>query len=455
MSTDKYGNTTVQVGSNYVAIPQSAISDMLSKISSGQLTPQQAASQLGSTYAGSLNTSQFTSGILSSLIPSGTVTVGGKTGYYTPQANFIPTTTQVNQSVTTGAGTTTSLPAENITYQGKTYNLANPSEMTAYKSAIGIGGNNATTGTTASPTGSNVTQYAGVKYDLNDPTQLQAYKVATGVAQAPTGASPQGPGTTTTDPSTGLITNADGTYSWGNTNNTQIDQLGNSLTTLINNQKLNGNVLAPGLQITPALVSQFLGYAHSVVDPQTQQAIKNEQDNINQDLTNQAAQYGYSAAGIIRDYGTSLYSEQNTAGGSAGAGGGQRTLNEQLLTDTANQQLGSLASSTAANIGSSARSAAQLLGVDNSGGMIMPNLNTFSVSPNGGARGTSMTGSGLGFNYNPSTYQVGSLESQGNTNLANQQANYLTQYTTLAGQQSAAQPQDLVKQLTGLPANLT
>ena len=264
----------------------------------------------------------------------------------------------------------------------------------------------------------------------------------------------QGGGTTS---GTGLI-DTNGNYTWVNTGNSAVDTLGNSMIGLINNQRNNGNVLAPGLQVTPALVSQFLQYAHSVVDPQTQQTLQNEMANISSDLSAQAKNLGLSEAGIIRDFGTSLATEQNSAGASGNAFSGQRALNENLMVDTTNQQLQSAENTASYNMGNSARTAAALVGSGNAAGLNasdinMPGINSQSVSLTGGARGSSTTGGGLGFNYTPSLYTIGTLPSAGNTNLANQQANYLTQYNTLAANQSSAQPQDIVKQLTGLPAN--
>ena len=280
-------------------------------------------------------------------------------------------------------------------------------------------------------------------------------------------------GTTYTDPITGKTVNYGSTgqpiASTGNntttgtttgslgytpTGNDNLDKALASISGIISSQKAAGNVLAPGLQVTPELVSQFLAYAHQVVDPQTQQAITTELSNVNADLENQAKQYGYSTAGIIRDFGTSLATEQNAAGASGTAFSGQRALNEQLMADTANNQLGSAGSTAAYNIGNAARSAAAQVGASNAGGINTPSLVSPYVSQFGGQRGTAGTGNGLGFNYTPSLYTVGTIPSAGNTNVANQQANYLNQYMTLAGAQSGAQPQDLVKQLTGLPAGV-
>jgi hypothetical protein len=125
------------------------------------------------------------------------------------------------------------------------------------------------------------------------------------------------------------------------------------------------------------------------------------------------------------------------------------------MAASTNRSLSSLASDTGYNIGSAARGAAADVGSANAGGINLPSLATGSVSLAGGSRGSSGTGSGLSYNYDPSIYTVGNIPSEAATNVNNQQNSYLSQYGTLAGAQSNSgrSTKDLLGLMSGLPAN--
>lgn len=251
------------------------------------------------------------------------------------------------------------------------------------------------------------------------------------------------------------IAAATGGVQYGSTGNSQLDSILQGVAGVANNLISTGYTIPQDLQITPSLVSDFLNYAHQVVDPYTQQQISSTIADVNANLQNLGTQYGNNMGQLIQDFGMNLASEQNTAAQSGTAFSGLRGVTENNLVNSTNRSLSSLGAQSSYDMGNAARTAAAAVGSQNAGGITLPTLSTGTVSTSGGSFGSSGTGSGLSYNYNPSLYTVGSIPSTGATNVANQEASYLSQYGTLAGAQSSSgrSPSDLIGMMSGLPAN--
>jgi len=221
------------------------------------------------------------------------------------------------------------------------------------------------------------------------------------------------------------------------TGNDTLDKFQEGTQKLANDLINNGYTVPKTLEITPSLISQFLDYAKTTVDPYYQQQIDSELVNIKNNLDNMASQYGISKANQIQDYGTNLATEQGQAEGNGMMlFSGQRRLNEQNLTNTTNRNLASLASQSAYDIGSAARTAAANVGATNAANISLPSLTQGSVSQYGGQRGTSGEGTTLDYGYNPSIYAVGNTPAAQKSAEQGLQQTYLNNYGTLAGAQS-------------------
>lgn len=193
----------------------------------------------------------------------------------------------------------------------------------------------------------------------------------------------------------------------------------------------SGQTLNPGLNVTPALVSQFLQEAHAQTDPYYQQQLTSEIDGINASIQNAQTQYENTAANSNTAFQQNLLSERNAAASNGSAFSGQRGLTEQQNLDVQNRNLASLGATAAANIGSTLRSGGVAVGQGiaglngNQSNFITPNLTTQSATL-GGANGGIATGANLNYNYNPSDYGVGSITSAYGTDLGNTQDQYLS-----------------------------
>lgn len=255
-------------------------------------------------------------------------------------------------------------------------------------------------------------------------------------------------GTTGQNSGTGGVT-------FTSTGDSGLDSILSGIQGVANNLISTGYTIPSTLQITPALVSDFLSYAHQVVDPYTQQQISSRLADVNANLQDLSTQYGNNMGQLIQDFGTNLATEQNSAGANGTAFSGLRALDETNMAASTNRSLSSLAADSAYNIGSAARGAAADVGSANAGGITLPSLATGSVSLGGGSRGSSTTGPNLSYNYDPSIYSVGNIPSAAATSVNNQENSYLSQYGTLAGAQSNSgrSPSDLLGLMSGLPAN--
>lgn len=273
----------------------------------------------------------------------------------------------------------------------------------------------------------------------------QAFIASNGAGGAVTGTGGAGTGT-------GGATGGTGGTGPTPTGNAQLDTIQKQLQALLDSNKA---AIPAGLQITPVLTQQFLAWAHQVVDPQTQQLINQHITSINSDLAQRETDFQNSQAETLQQFGTNLATEQNQAGASGTAFSGQRNLNERNMAASTNRTLASLAADTQNQVGQELNAGAAQVGASNAGRFTIPSLTGASVGIEGGSRGSSGSGNSLNFNYNPSNYTMGTDISTGNTNVANQQANYLTQYGTLAGNNSARSMQDLIGGVTGLPAGYT
>lgn len=233
------------------------------------------------------------------------------------------------------------------------------------------------------------------------------------------------------------------------TGNATLDSILASVGELI---KSNKAVIPPGLQVTPALTQAFLQWAHQSVDPQTKQLIDSEVTNINASNANLAQQYELSKQNEIQNFGTTLATEQNTAGGSGTAFSGLRGLTERNLANTTNRNIASLGANAAANIGQGLRTAAANVGSANAGGITPYSISGGNVGIEGGSRGNFTGGAGLDLSYNPSLYQAGNIPSSQYGKVNDLAANYLSQYGTLAGANSGRSMKDLIGMVGGLPS---
>lgn len=272
-----------------------------------------------------------------------------------------------------------------------------------------------------------------------------------GQTTPPPGGTGTGSGTGTgTTPPAGSYT---GNVSVGSTGDTNLDQVQTSITGLANSLLSQGYSIPSDLQITPALVSTFLSYAHQAIDPYSQQLLSNEIDNVNADLQNQQNQYENSAAETKQQFGAQLSSQDNTEGANGVAFSGGRQVLDNNLVNSTNRSLSSLSSTAALNAGNSLRAGAAQVGSANANQFNLPSFNMYSVGT-GGQFGTSGVAGGTSLNYNPSSYTVGAIPSQQTGAVNQQEQNYLSQYGTLAGAQSNSGRSigDLIGMISGLPS---
>jgi hypothetical protein len=252
-----------------------------------------------------------------------------------------------------------------------------------------------------------------------------------------------------TSTSPGLST---GTISVPSTGNATADAVLAQATKTANSLLTSGNIPA-NLTPTPALMADFLAYAHSQADPYTKQLISDALPNINSSLQNLSTQYGNNMAQAIQDFGTNLASEQNTSANSGTAFSGLRTLGENNMVNTTNRTLSSLGSQAATDIGNAARTGAAAVGTANAPQIQLPTLSTGAVSLAGGSRGSSSTGGALSLNYDPSAYTVGSIQNSQDAAANAQGQAYNSAYGTLASQYPGRSMADLAGQVTGAPGS--
>ncbi len=242
------------------------------------------------------------------------------------------------------------------------------------------------------------------------------------------------------------------------TGNANLDAALGPLSTQIQSLATQGQ-LPSTLEITPSLVGTFLNWAHTVVDPQTQAALSAEAANVNNALSAAAINYQNTQAESVQGYGMDLLNEQNNAGTSGTAFSGLRNLEENNMVNSENRTLSTNAANAALNIGNTLNSGAAAVGSSNAGMFNLPTLaGAGTVSNTGGSTGTyTPSGNSLDFGYNPSIYVAGTIPSQGYSNTANQEANYLNQYSTLAASNSngSRSVNDLLGMITGAPAGAT
>lgn len=263
------------------------------------------------------------------------------------------------------------------------------------------------------------------------------------------------PSTSTTGAtSTTGTTTGTGTTGTSITGNANLDSILNAFNGVAQNLISSGYTIPTTLQITPALVQQFISYAHQAVDPQTQQLIQNEATNINASLSNMATQFNNQQAQTAQDFGVQVASQDNTMAGNGTAFSGLRNLTDLNTANTANRTLASNAANTSYNIGNLLRTGAADVGSANAGALTAPTLNGTTVSLAGGSNGSNAAGPALNFNYDPSQYTVGNIPTSQNTAVNNLAGNYLDQYSTLAGNNSNGTKSinDLLGMMTGLPA---
>lgn len=410
-------------------------------------TLSKIAAQYGTTVAALQSANGITNA--NNIRAGATLTIPGATPTYASllapgQSAFPPSVTGAGPTISTTNGGSALVPSNTPPAAAPVAKTTPPPTVTPA---------NTTAGKTQVTLGNGATVYVDAQGNYSDAagTPIPGSVIASsGGHTGSTDTSGTTGGTTGTSGSTGGISTT-------STGDAGLDGILSSITGLANGLVSNGYTIPAGLQITPALVSQFLSYAHQAVDPYTQQQISARLADVNSNLQNLATQYGNNMAQVMQDFGTSLATEQNTSGASGVAFSGQRALNETNMANTTNRTLSTLGSQASTDIGTAARAAAGDVGAANAGGIVLPSLATGSVSLAGGSRGSSAAGGPLSYNYTPSIYTVGNIPSAG-TGAANQlQQSYLSQYGTLAGAQSNSgrSVSDLLGMISGLPAGYT
>ena len=218
----------------------------------------------------------------------------------------------------------------------------------------------------------------------------------------------------------------------------------------------------PNLEMTPALMAQFLAAAHQVVDPQTQQALGMVINDVNASLASQQKNYEATKGTTIQDFGTQLANQNNTAGANGVYLSTQNDVNNNNLIKNTNRTLSSLGATTGYNLGNTLRSGASQVGTENTGQFNLPTIATGQVGL-GGQRGTQGTSGTPDLNYDPNSYKVGTITSgttggAGESAVNEKNANYQSQYNQLIGQNNSdlsATPDSLIKKMSGLPSGFT
>lgn len=242
------------------------------------------------------------------------------------------------------------------------------------------------------------------------------------------------------------------------TGNANLDAALGPLATQITQLASNGQIPST-LEITPALVGTFLSWAHSVVDPQTQAALSAEATNVNNAISNAVTNYNNQQAESVQGFGMDLLNEQDSSGKNGTAFSGMRNLQENNMVNSENRTLSTNAANTALSLGNTLNTGAAAVGATNAGMFNLPSVaGAGTVSNQGGSTGSyTASAAPLSLGYNPSIYVAGSIPSSGATNVGNQEANYLGQYSTLAGNNSngSRSVNDLLGMITGAPAGAT
>lgn len=440
-------------------LPASAYSTVRAQMQSGQISPQTAQQQLQSMinsgqYSGTVDPNQ--------LYAPMTITQNGQTYNLTPSGTLQAASATINQttvgqngnttsSQTAGsAGTSAAYPSQALqpgdtgasVTQLQNYLVAN-GYMTQAQMDTGPGtyGPQTTQAVAALQAKLGVNNSSGVGYW--GPQTLAA------VQAAPQGGVNSGTGTATSSGGT----NSNGTIA--STGDTSMDAAQTELQSLIQNLATTGQIPS-GLQITPALVQQFMTYAQQVVSPQTQQFLTNQADSINNALAQATTTYQNEQGQAEQDFGVNLASQDNTMAGSGVAFSGQRNLADLNLANTTNRNLSTNAANANYSISNLLQTGGAALGSANAGLLNVPTgLTTPTVSTAGGQYGSNSAGGGINFNYNPSSYTVGSIPTSQNTALNNLVGNYETQYSTLAANNSGKSINDLLGMMTGLPSGYT
>lgn len=242
------------------------------------------------------------------------------------------------------------------------------------------------------------------------------------------------------------------------TGNANLDAALGPLASAVNTLATNGQVPAT-LQITPAMVGTFLSWAHTVVDPQTQAALSAEAENVNNAISNAVTNYQNTQAESVQGFGMNLLNEENNAGNNGTAFSGMRNLNESNMVNSENRTLSTNAANTALSLGNTLNAGAAAVGASNANMFNLPTIpGAGTVSNQGPSTGTfTPSAAPLSLGYNPSIYVAGSIPSSGASNVGNQEANYLNQYSTLAANNSngSRSVNDLLGMITGAPAGAT
>jgi len=239
----------------------------------------------------------------------------------------------------------------------------------------------------------------------------------------------------------------------GSTGDPKTDAIQQHLLDVIDGLLKNNQGIPANLQITPTLMQDFLSYAHSQADPYTQQLITNALPNINSSLTNLATKYGNDMGQLIQDFGTGLFNEQESSAGHGTAGSSLQAINEGNMVAGTNRALSTLGSQAATDLGSVARQGAAAVGSANAGGINLPSIAGGQVSLAGGSRGSSIAGGALNLNYDPNSYQVGSIYDSQSKSIQDVADAANTRYGALAIQNQGRTMADLAGQAVGSPGN--
>jgi hypothetical protein len=189
-------------------------------------------------------------------------------------------------------------------------------------------------------------------------------------------------------------------------------------------------------------VSKFLSEAHSQVDPYYQSIMDSKINDINSALSNLATNFKNSQGQTIQDFQTNLASERNTSANNGIAFSGLRNLGENNMAASTNRTLANLQSNAEYNIGNALRTGALAVGNSGTGpaggvnSFVLPDVVGASVGL-GGERGTGSLGGGLSYDYNPSSYNIGSIGSAANSALVGTANQFLSSYLGSAANNSA------------------
>ena len=217
-----------------------------------------------------------------------------------------------------------------------------------------------------------------------------------------------------------------------------LDRLQNEFNNVIQGSLTAGYTINPALSITPETVGQFIQQTASQLNPRLQQNLTNEITGINQAINQLATNFQNQQGQTVQDYQQSLGTLRDQT---SMVGGGERAL-ESGLTNSAQRSLSTQAVNASTAIGNQLREGGASVGqgfggttlpssfgggsipgvTGNASSFNIPSLYGRTLSNQGGDStfaGSANQSGALDYNYNPSTYQYGSLPGAYSTDFSN------------------------------------